>query len=395
MLHRLCGSLVSAVALICVLLSFVAAPAATAAPARGSSAGDVSFLKDGGSELDRFTAEPSRRLKALIRRNYSRLVVYSPYFDSKLRWFPRALAYRDLYGIFPGSRVARRHPEWILRGSKGDKLFIPFDCANGRCPQYAGDITNPAFRRWWIRGARRLARKGYPGIYVDDVNMIRRVSLGSGREVTPVSPRGDRRVSGGAWRRAVARFTVQIRRAVPRMEIVHNVIWFSPRPRDAVSRKQIASADVIALERGVNDAGLTRGGGQFGLLTFLRYVDYLHRSGRRVLLDDNALGIDERIYGLAGYYLVSRGGDLFSSPSQSDPTSFWRGYRARLGAARGKRFVRKGLVRRNFARGRVVLNQPGGGNRRVRVPSGFRLLGDPKATSATLAPARAAIMVKR
>lgn len=395
--HRPRGSLVSAASLVCVVLSFVVAPAATAAPARSSQAGEVQFVKDGGSELDRFTAaQASGHVKGLIRRNYSRMVVFSPYFDLKLRAYRRGWVYKDLYGMFPDSQVALRHPEWILRGSNGEQLFIPFDCAAGSCPQYAGDITNPAFRRWWIRGAKRLVRRGYPGIYIDDVNMMRRVALGTGVEVTPRSGRSGKPIGHRAWRRAVARFTQQIRRALPRTELVHNVIWFAPRPRDAISRTQLKSADVIALERGVNDTGLTRGGGQFGLLTLLRYIDMVHRRGRHVLLDDNALGTVAHTYGLAGYFMVSRGGDFFSSPSQSDPLDFWSGYRVRLGAPKGRRVSRGGgLLRRDFARGRVLLNQPGSEPRRVRVPAGFRLLGDRTTRAIALGPASAAILVRR
>ena len=138
--------------------------------------------------LRRGHASPSSSTKAFFLRNYARMIVHSPYFDSRLRWYPRGWAYLDLYGISTRSRIARQHPSWILRDSAGNKLFIPFACSGGSCVQYAGDPTNPAFRRWWIRRARRIVRRGYKGLYLDNVNLIRRVSYGTGQEVAPQQP---------------------------------------------------------------------------------------------------------------------------------------------------------------------------------------------------------------
>ena len=208
-----------------VCTALISAVPAAAAPA---SAGDVRFVKDAGAGFDAVTASPSSSTKAFFLRNYSRMVVHSPYFDSRLRWYPRGWAYLDLYGISDPSRIARQHPSWILRDRAGNQLYIPFACSGGSCVQYAGDPTNPAFRRWWIRRARRIVRRGYKGLYLDNVNLIRRVSYGTGQEVVPRSPRSRRRISGVAWRRAIARFTRQIRRSLRRTEIAHNVIWFAP-----------------------------------------------------------------------------------------------------------------------------------------------------------------------
>lgn len=352
------------------------------------------LVKDGGAAFDAFTRSPSRRQKRFFRRSYARMVVHTPYFNRRMRWYSRGWVYRDLYGLFPRTRVVRRHPEWILRGRGGQRLYIPFECSGDRCPQFAGDITNPDFRRWWIRGARRIARRGYPGFYIDDVNMIRRVGVGSGREVVPRSPRTGRRISKRAWRRAVARFTRQIRRGLPRSELVHNVIWFSPKPRGRLARAQVASADVIALERGVNDAGLTGGGGQFGLTTFLRYVDWLQRRGKRTMFDESAPSPTQREYGLAGYFLVNRGGDLFASEPYTNPDNLWRGYRVQLGAPKGPRRRWKGLLRRRFANGLVLLNQPGKRTRTVRLGGGFRTADGREVSSVTLGAANGAVLVR-
>ena len=33
----------------------------------------------------------------------------------------------------------------MLKDPQGNALYIPWGCADGTCPQYAGDIANPAF----------------------------------------------------------------------------------------------------------------------------------------------------------------------------------------------------------------------------------------------------------
>lgn len=391
------GSLAGAgaIALVLGLLLAFAAPAAPAPRAASAAAGSVHFAKDGGRAFDRFTRSPSRAQKAFMRRHYSRMVVFSPYFNRRLRWFPRAWAYRDLYGMFPRSQLARRHPEWILRGRSGHKLYVSFNCSSGRCPQFAGDITNPRFRRAWIRGARKIQRRGYRGIYIDDVNMIRRVGSGSGREITPISPRSHRAIGMRAWRRAVSRFTRQIRRAVPRLELVHNVIWFSPHPRDRYSRTEVRSADVIALERGVNDAGLTGGGGKFGLTTFLRYVDWLHSRRRSVMFDEDAPDATRRDYGLAGYLLINDGGDFLASEPGNTPSRWWSGYEVQLGAPGGRRYRSRGLLRRDFANGFVLLNQPGHRTQTVDLGGSYQKPGGRgRVSTVTLGPATGAVLVK-
>ena len=348
-----------------VCTALVSAVPAAAAPA---SAGDVRFVKDAGAGFDAVTASPSGSTKAFFSRNYSRMVVHSPYFDSRLRWYPRAWAYLDLYGISTRSSIARQHPRWILRDSAGRPLYIPFACSGGSCVQYAGDPTNPAFRRWWIRRARRIVRRGYKGLYLDNVNLMRRVSYGNGQEVVPRTPRTGRRISGVAWRRAIARFTRQIRRSLRRTEIAHNVIWFAPGAKGKWGRMQTRSANVITLERGVNDAGLTAGNGPFGLSTFMCYADWVHRRRAAVMLFEHANTEARRNYGLAGYFMVNAGRDFIASEGASTPGNWWRGYEVRLGAPRGKRYRWKGLLRRDFQRGMVLMNEPGRPVRWVPLP---------------------------
>src|SRR5262249_26927475 len=155
------------------------------------------------------------------RDKYARMLVFAPYFDSRLGCFADAWVYKDLYAIYPGSATASAHPEWILRDAGGRQLYIPFDCGGGTCPQVAAGIGSPEFRAQWIAEARAVLAKGYRGLFVDDVNMlISRVSDGNGKAVPPVDPRTSRAMNERDWRRAMADFVEEIHAAFPTTELV-------------------------------------------------------------------------------------------------------------------------------------------------------------------------------
>lgn len=388
------GTRVLAAALLALAASAILAQASEAASAK---AGSVRFVqKASNSEFDKYTKSPSAGLKAVMRQRYTGMIVSSPYFDSRLRWFPKAWAYRGLYTAFPGAAIVRQHPSWFLRlGRRGPLAHVPFDCEGGTCPQLAADIANPGFRRHWIRDAKKLVRRGYKTIYIDDVNMIRRVSDGNGKELTPYSPFKRRNISRHAWRVYIARFTRQIRRALPRTKLVHNVIWFSPGSKDRLTRIQMRSANIIALERGINDPGLTGGRGPFSLRNYFNYASFIHRLKRPVLYDESAPSDAERDYGLAGYFLINNGRDLFGSSPSGNPDAFWPGYLVKLGRPLTGRYRSGGLTRRRFQNGIVLLNEPGAPTRTARLNGNYRTAGGaPVGSSVTLAGSRGAVLVK-
>lgn len=390
------GSAALAAVLMALVACVMAAPAAHAASAK---AGSVRFIqKASNSEFDRFTMNPPSALKATMRARYSGMIVSSPYFDSRLKWFPKAWAYRGLYTAFPDSALVRRHPGWFLRQRtrSGPMAHVPFDCEGGTCPQVAGDIANPSFRRNWIREAKSLVRRGYKTIYIDDVNMIRRVSDGNGKELTPYSPHLRRTISQRGWRVYIARFTRQIRRALPRTKLVHNIIWFSPSSKDRITRLQLRSANVIALERGINDPGLIGGRSFFSLNNYFRYASFIHGLKRPVLYDENAPTDDERDYGLAGYFLINNGRDYFGSSPSGDPDRFFGGYRVQLGKpTSGRKRLPGGLFRRTFQNGVVLLNEPQARTRTVALKGNYRTAdGRPAGSSITLAASRGAVLVR-
>ena len=103
--------------------------------------------------LDTYTNFPSSSMVSWFNAHFFRMGVYSPYFDTRTSWYSHGLVYKDLYGIPVGSTMASQHPEWILHDQGGHKLYIPWGCSNGSCPQYAADIANPSFRAQWISDA--------------------------------------------------------------------------------------------------------------------------------------------------------------------------------------------------------------------------------------------------
>src|SRR3954468_21924262 len=119
--------------------------APAAAHADGADAGSVHFMRGAESAFDTFSSDPTSAEQQWMRDHYTRMRTYAPYFDSRLRWFADAWTYKDLYAIYPGSRLRSGADRFILRDAAGNRLHIPFDCSGGTCPQFAGDIGDPAF----------------------------------------------------------------------------------------------------------------------------------------------------------------------------------------------------------------------------------------------------------
>jgi hypothetical protein len=326
-----------------------------------------------------------------------RMVVYSPHFDSRTSWYPNGLAYADAYAIYRGSALAAQHPEWILRDAGGNPLYIPFECSNGHCPQYAADISNPAFRRHWVADIQETLRRGYRGVFIDDVNMDLSVGNGQERRVTPIDAATHRPMTSSAWRNYMARFMEEIRRALPRAEIVHNAIWYADSPTgiaDRSIRREIAAADFINLERGVNDSGLTGGSGTFSLPRMLRYIDAVHALGKGVILAGSATDGTGIEYALAAYLLISSGNDAVSAGGMT-PVHWWPGFDVNLGEALGPRRLWGGVLRRDFIRGITLVNEPGAETKHLKLPTAMRDLAGRVLTSVSLPPATGAVLLNR
>jgi hypothetical protein len=337
--------------------------------------------------------------QAWMREHYDRMLTYSPYFDSRLAWYPNAWVYKDSYAIYPSSDVVDTHPDWVLRDANGEMLFIPYGCSQGRCPQYAGDIGNPEFRRFWIESLKRTLERGYLGVYIDDVNLDWRVGDGYGNHVKPMDPRTGKQMVLSDWRRYFAEFMELVRSELPQIEIVHNSIWHATPIDDPFIERQIKAADYIGLERGATDDGIVAGRGKYGLETFMAFVERVHSFGGQIILDDDdSDSRTERDYELAVYLLVSDGGDLIGADgdrSRMNPDNFWDGYDIRLGAPVGGRYVRTdSLISRDYECGRVLLNQPSRRVRFVKIDPDLRTLEGERVRWIRLNSSSAAILVR-
>lgn len=392
----------SALATLLLLVALAAGAAAVGYAALGPGGdsgmaavdqGKVLAVKRTSSEFDRFTSRRSASVAQWLDRTLFRAVVYSPYYDNKTGWFGRVWDYRNLYGIGVGSRLARRHPEWILRDARGERLFLQWGCANSKCPQYAGDVSNAAFRAHWIAEARTQLARGYKGLWIDDVNLDLRVSRGSGATERPVVK--GQEINDARWRTLVSAFTAQIRQAFPKTEIVHNAIWYAGgarRDADPAVRRQIRSADWVNLERGVNDPGLTGGDGEWSLNAFLAHADVAHRLGTDVIMeggDDSPAG---REYNLAAYLLIANGRDAVGAGAAT-PSAEWAPLAYDLGPAKGARSAdAEGVLRRSFARGLVVVNPPQGPTRTVDLGGAYRTTSGRSVTQLALRPGTGAVL---
>jgi hypothetical protein len=362
------------------------------AGASADSAGVIHYAKSAGSSFDRFDWAPSKSQQAWMREHYWRMRAYSPYFDSRTSWYGEAWFYKDSYAIYPGDDSAK--PSWILRDAGGNRLYIPWGCGGGTCPQYAADIGNWHYRHNWIEDAKASLAQGYKGIFVDDVNMEMQVSDGSGRAVAPIDPRTHRPMTQTSWRRYMANFMVEIRKAFPRAEIVHNALWFEG-DSDPYVKRELAAANLIEIERGFEDAGITGGGGRFGIETLMHFISDRHADGQGVILDGESDSSAAHLYGLAGYLLVSSGRDAVADATGGTPDDWWSAYDANLGRAVTSRHrVSSGVWRRDFANGVALLNEPGAPTRTVSVPSGLHDTSGRSRSSVTLGPGSGAVLLR-
>lgn len=360
--------------------------------------GNVLFFVDANSSFDAWTRDPTSEQQAWMREHYFRMQTYSPYFDGRLSWYPNAWVYKDSYAIKPGWTVFAEHPEWVLRDTSDNMLYIPFACSGGVCPQYAADIGNPEYRSWWIAGAVSKVDMGYIGIWVDDVNFDWRISNGFGDAVRPRDPRTGQEMTLADWRRYFAEFLEELRTAIPSAEIAHNIIWYADQPEDPYIIRALRAADYINLERGITDPGIRSGSGKYGFESFLELADRVHEMGRQVIMDDdddnNAV---DRNYELAFYLLINNGGDLIGADgdrARMSPDNFWSGYNVQLGSEIAPRYRWNSLFRRDFDCGMVLVNQPGSTSISVNLDEAFVDLSGSEVTAVTLGPAAGAVLVK-
>ncbi len=365
-------------------------------PPPGGGEGDIKVYANAKQELNQWTSGGNW---SSLRNSWDMALVYEPYWDSRLSQFDDVLAYIDLYAIYTDTGRDRRsidHPEWVLKTAGGSPVYIPFDC-NPNCPQYAADISNPAFRRDFIDRLKDLDARGYPAVLLDDVNMAWRFGTRTGGDTKPIDPNTGAELTLDAWQRYVADFVTQIQRDVPGLRIAHNPIWYvdSPDFNDPEITRQLDNADLVQLERGATDAGLVAGTGRYGLQTFIRYIERVHRLGANViLLDETARSEREQWFNLAVGLLANNGGDYVGTEDLGyiRPDRLWSGFSTNLGRAEGRWRVDNGLLRRDFSHGTVYVNEPGRGSKTVSLSGPATVNGRQGVSSFTLQGREAAVV---
>lgn len=340
-----------------VFVAVAAACQAVSLSAQSGSAGQVKFVVRTDPKFDMYLNAPSSDSKQWLNSHIWRMMVYSPFFDNKLNWYRNGWAYINLYGVHTDWPIVKEHPEWLLKDQRGNPLYVPYGCANGTCPLFAADASNPQYRAYWISRARELVSRGYQGLWIDDVNLEFRVSDGMGRQTAPIDPSTGTTMTYEAWKEDIATFCEEIRAAFPNTEILHNAIWYAGGPKrdsDPSVARELRAADYINLERGVSDRGLTGGEGEWSLDAFFRYIDRLHAQGKSIIIDNTGSFTE---YGLAAYFLISSGNDGVGGHDIT-PDHWPALLNVDLGAPLGPRSRANGVFRREFERGVVVLNEP-------------------------------------
>jgi probable HAF family extracellular repeat protein len=363
-----------------------------------SAAGAVNFEKYEYPDFDVYTDNPTLSQKQFMGDHFYRMSVFSPYFDQRLSWFPRATAYIISYGIANADPLVQQHPEWILHDAAGNLLYIPFNCGGGTCPHYAANIANPAFRAWWISNAQTVLAHGYQGIWLDDVNLDFLVSDGNSNSVPPIDDKTGQPMTQDAWRTYMDSYLEQIRYSFPGTVMEHNSIWYADtdgvRDANPFIQRQIAAADVIHMERGIgSDPGLQGGTGLWGVSTVMGYIDRVHAKNKPVTLQDFFLDAPGQEYSAAAYLLISAGRDT-TGDRTSTPDNWWPGYNVNLGLPAGPRTYNTGLFQRRFEKGMVLLNDPGAPTTVVSLDGIYTRPDGSMISSVTLAGKQGALLTK-
>jgi hypothetical protein len=123
----------------------------------------------------------------------------------------------------------------------------------------------------------------------------------------------------------------------------------------------------------------------------LGFIDRVHAQGTAVILDGYVSDPIAREYALANYFLISTGRDGIGLASVT-PETWWSGYEITLGEPLGQRTKWQGLLRRDFANGFALVNEPGAPKRTVDLGGTFVDANGREVTSVTLGARQGAVL---
>ena len=256
--------------------------------------------------------------------------------DARLRALLRLASELVLEGVVLPERLRRSTPAARSTSS------IPMDPARRRRQQALHPVRllgrqvhavrrrhrQPRLPQWWIDpGPRRLA-KGYAGIYIDDVNLYRKVSNGLGQAVAPIDPRTGAAMSEPTWQRYLGDHMQGVRARVPddrdrpQLDLVRR--RHDRRPAAHPPRRELHQPRARRQRRRPH-----RRHGQVELPGAARLHRPSPRRGHAVVLDATSTTAAGRLYGLAAYFLINSGRDGRQRPGRQRPTDWWNGLRRR------------------------------------------------------------------
>src|SRR5215207_3836151 len=297
----------------------------TTAPPVVTSEGDVAFHFWTKSATNFITDSPTEAMKQFMRDNYADALVFSPYWDSKLAWYPRGLEYTDVLGITESERTARPDLDAaILRDTNGSRVWIDSGCSGGVCARYAMDVGNATYRAYVLGELQDKVDRGYAGLWLDDVNLriVGTFSDGTANITDVVNPDTGLVFTLQEWQERFVPILEQVRTTFPTQEIWHNAIWYIDQTTltDPEVDRQIAAADGIMIEHGCNDGGLKGGTVDYGVRRLMQQVDRIHGLGADVVWNDESTSEagwqrtpTQNEHNLACFLLTANGTDMVGS----------------------------------------------------------------------------------
>jgi hypothetical protein len=324
---------------------------------------------------DPFTAGGNPEANKFIRDSHQGLGTFTPYFDDKLSWMPRAYVYRDGYAVYVDANQTPNfdaHPELVAKDVNGNPLFIPWsNTGQPPWPQYAGDVSSAAFRSFMLDFFKSTVIRDspdgtmqprYEGIFVDDVNLELRVCDAAGNIVAPKDPYAGQPMTQAAWAQYYAEYLEMLRSSLPpSVRIIHNTLWSAPD--DESTRRQIAACTWNYMERGFGDEGMQGGDSQWSLNNFLERIDLIHSCGAGCIFGEYyAKNVD---YSTACYFIATEGNDLIGFADLAPVPPWPPVFAIDLGYATSLRSVYQGVWSRQYSKGMVYAVEPGGGTHEI------------------------------
>jgi Hypothetical glycosyl hydrolase family 15 len=316
------------------------------------------------------------RIRLLLYKNASMTVSYAVR-DGRDYQSPAGVGYVE---------ADRGHPEWFLRDTSGRRIE-----SGAYHDLWLMDVGNPAYQRAWLGNvAAEVARAGWDGVALDDVNTSPDYHAG---DRTPAAYPTDPAYAG-AMRSFLARVGPALR-ARGKLVLPNIATEWPTGPRYWRDWIRFTSGGILEYwtKWGSSTSEHFTGDGWAYRQQFLALTQ---KAGKIFLGVTSAPKDDVRsmAYARASFLLDWNGGPsalVFepSSPEAQDP--YDPNWTISIGKPRGPKRLVGGVWRREYTRGIVLVN-PGQAAVAVPLRGAFARRGGQIVTSATLAPATGLVL---